>query len=131
MCILWNLISSFTSMFRRTKCNGFFDTFVWLVIWLSNSFKGPFVNGEKLSSVDFSLAPKLYHLEIALGHFKNWSVPDSLPFVKSYMKVCTSNMLHISYSCVPIKFSANEQDVHRNLKNLTLQYAPGSTKYLN
>ncbi|KAK9902391.1 hypothetical protein M0R45_001630 [Rubus argutus] len=47
---------------------------------------GPFVNGEKLSSVDFSLAPKLYHLEIALGHFKNWSVPDSLPFVKSYMK---------------------------------------------
>ncbi|XP_062005286.1 glutathione S-transferase DHAR3, chloroplastic [Rosa rugosa] len=47
---------------------------------------GPFVNGEKLSSVDLSLAPKLYHMEIALGHYKSWSVPDSLPYVKSYLK---------------------------------------------
>lgn len=47
---------------------------------------GPFINGEQISQVDLSLGPKLYHLEIALGHYKNWSVPDSLPYVKSYMK---------------------------------------------
>ncbi|CAL9013012.1 unnamed protein product [Prunus brigantina] len=47
---------------------------------------GPFINGKKVSAVDFSLGPKLYHLEIALGHFKDWSVPESLPYVKSYMK---------------------------------------------
>ncbi|KAF2536777.1 hypothetical protein F2Q68_00022633 [Brassica cretica] len=47
---------------------------------------GPYINGEKISAADLSLAPKLYHMKIALGHFKNWSVPDSLPFLKSYME---------------------------------------------
>lgn len=47
---------------------------------------GPLINGEKISAADLSLGPKLYHMEIALGHYKNWSVPDSLPYVKSYMK---------------------------------------------
>ncbi|RID75144.1 hypothetical protein BRARA_B02202 [Brassica rapa] len=45
---------------------------------------GPFVAGEKLTAVDLSLAPKLYHLEIALGHYKKWSVPESLTNVRSY-----------------------------------------------
>ena len=49
--------------------------------------KGPLINGKEISAADLSLGPKLYHLEIALGHYKNWSVPDSLPYVKSYMKV--------------------------------------------
>ncbi|CAM8957923.1 unnamed protein product [Rhodiola kirilowii] len=48
---------------------------------------GPFIYGDKVNAVDLSLAPKLFHLEIALGHFKNWSVPDSLPHVKNYMKL--------------------------------------------
>ncbi|KAL5721839.1 putative glutathione S-transferase dhar2 [Ranunculus cassubicifolius] len=47
---------------------------------------GPFINGEKISAPDLSLAPKLYHMEIALGYFKKWSVPDTLPTVKSYME---------------------------------------------
>ncbi|KAL0887760.1 hypothetical protein Bca101_011743 [Brassica carinata] len=47
---------------------------------------GPYINGEKISAADLSLAPKLYHMKIALGHFKNWSVPDSLSFLKSYME---------------------------------------------
>lgn len=51
--------------------------------------KGPLITGDKVSSADLSLGPKLYHLEIALGHYKNWSVPDSLTYVKSYVKVCT------------------------------------------
>ncbi|KAG2313341.1 hypothetical protein Bca4012_027905 [Brassica carinata] len=45
---------------------------------------GPFVAGVKLTGVDLSLAPKLYHLEIALGHYKKWSVPESLANVRSY-----------------------------------------------
>ncbi|CAN1122710.1 Probable glutathione S-transferase DHAR2, chloroplastic [Linum perenne] len=51
---------------------------------------GPYINGEKVSAADLSLGPKLYHLEIALGHYKNWSVPDSLPHVKSYMQTIFS-----------------------------------------
>ncbi|XP_022769994.1 glutathione S-transferase DHAR3, chloroplastic [Durio zibethinus] len=51
---------------------------------------GPFINGEKISAADLSLGPKLYHLEIALGHYKKWSVPASLPYAKSYMKTIFS-----------------------------------------
>ncbi|KAK1649552.1 hypothetical protein QYE76_067357 [Lolium multiflorum] len=53
----------------------------------AKSAYGPFINGEAISGADLSLAPKLYHMEIALGHYKNWSVPDSLANVKAYMKV--------------------------------------------
>ncbi|KAJ8432707.1 hypothetical protein Cgig2_014442 [Carnegiea gigantea] len=48
---------------------------------------GPYVCGEKVTAVDLCLAPKLYHLEIALGHFKGWSVPENLTHVRNYMKV--------------------------------------------
>ncbi|KAL5711104.1 Glutathione S-transferase dhar1 [Ranunculus cassubicifolius] len=48
---------------------------------------GPFVNGENVSAVDLSLAPKLYHLEVALGHFKGWSVPKDLTYVNSYIQL--------------------------------------------
>ncbi|KAI9100285.1 hypothetical protein K1719_024503 [Acacia pycnantha] len=51
---------------------------------------GPFINGKDISAVDLSLGPKLYHMEIALGHYKKWMVPDSLPSVKSYMKAIFS-----------------------------------------
>ncbi|CAH9089915.1 unnamed protein product [Cuscuta europaea] len=47
---------------------------------------GPFINGKLVSAADLSLGPKLYHMEIALGYYKKWSVPDSLVCVKSYMK---------------------------------------------
>ncbi|KAM3268407.1 glutathione S-transferase DHAR2-like [Capsicum chacoense] len=48
---------------------------------------GPYVNGQNICSVDLSLAPKLYHLQVALGHFKKWSVPESLSHVRNYMKL--------------------------------------------
>ncbi|CAL9097392.1 unnamed protein product [Musa acuminata var. zebrina] len=51
---------------------------------------GPFVNGEKISAVDLSLAPKLFHLEVTLAHFKAWSVPENLTCVQNYMKVLFS-----------------------------------------
>ncbi|KAL6507665.1 putative glutathione S-transferase dhar2, chloroplastic [Orobanche gracilis] len=49
---------------------------------------GPFINGKVISAADLSLAPKLYHLEIALGHYKKWSIPTALTYLNSYMKVC-------------------------------------------
>ncbi|CAL1387223.1 unnamed protein product [Linum trigynum] len=52
--------------------------------------KGPFIAGEKITGADLSLAPKLYHLETALGHFKKWSVPEDLTHVNNYMKTLFS-----------------------------------------
>jgi len=51
---------------------------------------GPFINGEKISAVDISLAPKLYHLKVALAHFKKWSVPEELTYVRDYMETLFS-----------------------------------------
>ncbi|CAI0443021.1 unnamed protein product [Linum tenue] len=52
--------------------------------------QGPFIAGEKITGADLSLAPKLYHLETALGHFKKWSVPEDLGHVNNYMKTLFS-----------------------------------------
>ncbi|KMZ63662.1 Glutathione S-transferase DHAR3, chloroplastic [Zostera marina] len=47
---------------------------------------GPFINGSRISAADLSLGPKLYHMEIALGHYKNWSLPESLTNANSYIQ---------------------------------------------
>ncbi|XP_074286710.1 glutathione S-transferase DHAR2-like isoform X1 [Silene latifolia] len=47
---------------------------------------GPYVCGENITAVDLSLAPKLYHLQVALDHFKGWSVPENLTHLHNYMK---------------------------------------------
>ncbi|KAJ9684111.1 hypothetical protein PVL29_016553 [Vitis rotundifolia] len=51
---------------------------------------GPYINGENICAVDLSLAPKLYHLKVALGHYKNWTIPESLSHVHNYMKLLFS-----------------------------------------
>ncbi|KAL6326811.1 hypothetical protein AAG906_010988 [Vitis piasezkii] len=51
---------------------------------------GPYINGENICAVDLSLAPKLYHLQVALGHYKNWTIPESLSHVHNYMKLLFS-----------------------------------------
>ncbi|ONK62355.1 uncharacterized protein A4U43_C07F3030 [Asparagus officinalis] len=48
---------------------------------------GPYVGGEKISAVDLSLGPKLFHLDIALDHFKGWKIPENLTNVHSYMQL--------------------------------------------
>ncbi|CAL9134346.1 unnamed protein product [Musa acuminata var. zebrina] len=48
---------------------------------------GPYVNGENISAVDLSLAPKLFHLIIVLDHFKGWKVPENLTYVHAYVKL--------------------------------------------
>ncbi|CAN1174072.1 Glutathione S-transferase DHAR2 [Linum perenne] len=50
----------------------------------------PFIAGEKISAVDLSLAPKLYHLDTALPYFKKWNIPEELTHVHSYLKALFS-----------------------------------------
>nr|AGT16325.1 dehydroascorbate reductase [Saccharum hybrid cultivar R570] len=62
---------------------------------------GPFINCGTISAADLSLGPKLYHMEIALGHYKNWSVPDSLSHVKTYMKSIFSTDSFVKTQALP------------------------------
>lgn len=48
---------------------------------------GPFIDGDKISASDLSLAPKLFHMQVALGHYKKWSLPNNLTDLKSYIEV--------------------------------------------
>ncbi|KAI6676397.1 hypothetical protein NL676_037193 [Syzygium grande] len=49
--------------------------------------QGPYIAGGKITAVDLSLAPKLFHLEVALGHFKKWTIPESYTHVHGYTKL--------------------------------------------
>ncbi|KAK4490416.1 hypothetical protein RD792_001093 [Penstemon davidsonii] len=62
---------------------------------------GPFLNGKEVSAADLSLGPKLYHLEIALGHYKKWSIPDSLTYLKSYTETIFSKDSFIKTRALP------------------------------
>lgn len=62
---------------------------------------GPFINGSMLSAADLSLGPKLYHLEISLGHYKNWSVPESLTYVRAYTKSIFSRDSFVKTRALP------------------------------
>ncbi|XP_050363867.1 glutathione S-transferase DHAR2-like [Argentina anserina] len=51
---------------------------------------GPYIAGEKVTAVDLSLGPKLYHLKVALSHFKRWTVPKSLSNYHKYTELLFS-----------------------------------------
>uniref|UniRef100_A0A0D6QZ45 GST N-terminal domain-containing protein n=2 Tax=Araucaria cunninghamii TaxID=56994 RepID=A0A0D6QZ45_ARACU len=51
---------------------------------------GPFINGTDVCAADLSLAPKLFHMETALGHFRSWSVPEEFTYVNNYTKALFS-----------------------------------------
>ncbi|PHT87115.1 hypothetical protein T459_09221 [Capsicum annuum] len=53
-------------------------------------------NGQNICSVDMILAPKLYHLQVAHGHFKKCGMTESLSHIHNYMKVC------ILFLCVSV-----------------------------
>ena len=58
-----------------------------LIFGYAMRFQGPYVAGEKVTAVDLSLAPKLYNLDIALGHFKKWISPVNLTSLSKYKEV--------------------------------------------
>ncbi|GFR48917.1 hypothetical protein Agub_g10867 [Astrephomene gubernaculifera] len=47
--------------------------------------QGPLFGGSRLNATDASLAPKLYHIAVALKHFKGWQIPEELKAVHSYL----------------------------------------------
>lgn len=47
----------------------------------------PYISGERVTAADLSLAPKLFHLVVALEHFKGWKVPESMSSVHAYTQV--------------------------------------------
>nr|ADB85570.1 dehydroascorbate reductase 1 [Actinidia deliciosa] len=51
---------------------------------------GPYVNDENICAVDLNLAPKLFHLDVTLAHFKGWKVPESLTHFHNYVKLLFS-----------------------------------------
>ncbi|XP_077213289.1 glutathione S-transferase DHAR2-like [Tasmannia lanceolata] len=51
---------------------------------------GPYISGENICAADLSLAPKLHHLKVALGHFKSWTIPENLTYVHNYIKLLFS-----------------------------------------
>ncbi|KAH0979797.1 hypothetical protein GBA52_006974 [Prunus armeniaca] len=51
---------------------------------------GPYIAGEKITAADISLAPKLFHLKVALGHFKKWTVPEDLTSYHKYTELLFS-----------------------------------------
>jgi len=51
---------------------------------------GPYIAGDKITAADLSLAPKLYHLKVALGHFKKWTVPEDLTHYHKYTELLFS-----------------------------------------
>lgn len=42
------------------------------------SSPGPFLGGKAFSAADCALLPKLHHATIVLGHYKKWTIPDSM-----------------------------------------------------
>lgn len=59
-----------------------------ILILPSNFLQGPYIDGKYLTSADVALAPKLYIIQIALAHYKNWSnIEPFYPALSRYMKV--------------------------------------------
>ncbi|KAI4302375.1 hypothetical protein MLD38_038127 [Melastoma candidum] len=46
---------------------------------------GPHIAGPKVTSIDLSLVPKLYHIDTTVGHFKNFNAFDGLVHVNNYV----------------------------------------------
>jgi len=51
---------------------------------------GPYINGQNVSAADLNMAPKLFHLQVALGHFKGWKIPENLTSVHGYTQALFS-----------------------------------------
>nr|GEU36981.1 hypothetical protein [Tanacetum cinerariifolium] len=68
---------------RKDKNDGLLREFMELERHLKNCHQEPFVDGEEITAVDLSLAPKLYHLV----HACKLTVPHDLPYVQRYTQM--------------------------------------------
>jgi len=46
---------------------------------------GGYLAGNQMTTMDFDLAPKLYHAKFALKEYKNYEIPEKFAAVRSYM----------------------------------------------
>ncbi|CAN0909418.1 Glutathione S-transferase DHAR2 [Linum grandiflorum] len=87
------IFDSFVSFLKsKDSSDGTEEALVKELTQLNEHLKthSPFIAGEKISGVDLSLAPKLYHLDTALPHFKKWTIPQDLTHVHNYLKALFS-----------------------------------------
>jgi hypothetical protein len=64
-------------------------------------WQGPYINGENVSAADLSLGPKLFHLQVALDHFKGWKIPETLTGVHAYTEVRNQITEADTTICIP------------------------------
>ncbi|XP_022139338.1 glutathione S-transferase DHAR2-like [Momordica charantia] len=62
---------------------------------------GPYVAGEKVTAADLSLAPKLYQIDVALGHFKKWTFPENLASLSAYKKLLFARESFVKTKAAP------------------------------
>ncbi|GLC33553.1 Glutathione S-transferase dhar1 [Pleodorina starrii] len=48
--------------------------------------QGPLFGGQQINATDAAVAPKLYHIIVALKHFKNWDMPPEFAAINKYME---------------------------------------------
>jgi glutathione S-transferase len=51
----------------------------------------PFLGGATLNASDASLAPKLYHISVALPAIKGWRLPERFKAIRAYLEALPSS----------------------------------------
>ena len=46
---------------------------------------GPYIGGAGVCAQDLAVYPKLKHMQVALGHFRKWTIPEELAAVRAYI----------------------------------------------
>ncbi|KAI3438883.1 hypothetical protein D9Q98_001298 [Chlorella vulgaris] len=48
---------------------------------------GPYIGGEAPCATDLAVMPRLYHMQVATKHFRDWDVPAELQALQKYMEL--------------------------------------------
>ena len=48
---------------------------------------GPFLGGNTFDATDALILPRLYHMRVALGHFKQWTIPEDCPQALAHFRM--------------------------------------------
>lgn len=58
--------------------------------YLAQPGKGPLLGGTTLCQADAAIAPRLYHIKVALAHFKHFAIPADLKALSRYLDAVTA-----------------------------------------